>query len=102
MKIQDNVLWANFGSKVDFTYSDDRPLTGTEARDVKVSGSVVIGSDGDLAVFTKKFKDPDMAVKTNFLMAEALFEMAKSHKAINEESKKELAKQEIARGKRVL
>ena len=49
-----------------------------------------------------------MAVRTNFLMAEALFEMAKSHKALKgadgkpDKEKAILAKEEIAKGKRVL
>ncbi len=103
-----NLIWSNFGDKISFTYMDEIPLHSKEAKTVSVTGEVVIGSDGELAAFTKKFKDPDMAVKTNFLMAEALFELAKSHKAIKgadgkpDKAKTEQAKSEIAKGKRVL
>ena len=60
---------------------------------------MLYGADGQIAVFTKKFKNPDIAVKTRFLMAEALFETAKEHRKLNEV---ERANDEIARGKRVL
>ncbi|MFW5856291.1 MAG: tetratricopeptide repeat protein, partial [Planctomycetota bacterium] len=43
--------------------------------------------------------DPEMAVKTRFLMAEALFEMAKEHRNLG---KTDVADEEIARGKRIL
>ena len=103
-----NTIWSNFGDEITFTYKDEIPLHETEARTVVLKGTVFIGADGELAAFTKKFKDPDMAVKTNFLMAEALFEMAKSHKALKgadgkpDKDKAVLAKEEIAKGKRVL
>ncbi len=107
-KLDANTVWSNFGDKITFSYVDEIPLHGKTPKTVTRVGEVVIGSDGELAAFTKKFKDPDMAVKTNFLMAEALFEMAKSHKAIKgvdgkpDPAKVEQAKQEIGKGKRVL
>lgn len=107
-KLDANTVWSNFGDKIIFTYVDEIPLHARTPQTITSVGEVVIGSDGELAAFTKKFKDPDMAVKTNFLMAEALFEMAKSHKAIKgidgkpDPAKAEQAKQEIAKGKRVL
>lgn len=101
-KLENNILWTNFGDKVTFTYVDDVPLTASAPETLTVEGDVVIGSDGEVSIFTKKFKDPEMAVKTNFLMAEALFEMAKSHRAMKDKAKEELAKEEIAKGKRVL
>ncbi len=101
-KLENNVLWTTFGDKVDFSYTDVMPLEGDKSLELKTEGEVIIGSDGELAIFTKKFKDPEMAVKTNFLMAEALFEMAKSHRAMKDEEKKALAQEEIAKGKRVL
>ena len=108
VKLDANTIWSNFGDKISFSYVDEIPLHSAQPRTVALEGEVVIGSDGELAAFTKKFKDPDMAVKTNFLMAEALFEMAKSHKAIKgadgkpDPEKVEQAKREIAKGKRVL
>ncbi len=107
-KLDANTVWSNFGDKISFSYVDEIPLHAKTPQTITCVGEVVIGSDGELAAFTKKFKDPDMAVKTNFLMAEALFEMAKSHKAIKgvdgkpDPAKVAQAKQEIAKGKRVL
>lgn len=88
-----------FGDEITFTYTDNKPLDSDQPKLVSKTGKVLIGADADVASFTKKFADPDMAVKTNFLMAEALFEMAKSHKALK---KDDLAKEEIERGKRIL
>ena len=62
-------------------------------------GHIAKGSDANLAVFSKQFKDPEMAVKTQFLMAEALFEMAKEHRKLDQKKK---ADEEIARGKAIL
>ncbi len=101
-KLENNILWTSFGDKVTFTYTDEKPLAGNKAIAHTKEGEVVIGSDGEVAVFTKKFKDPEMAVKTNFLMAEALFEMAKSHRNMRDEEKEKQAQEEIAKGKRVL
>lgn len=98
-KTEENILRTVFGDTVTFTYTDELPLDGDKPVDMTATGKVVIGSDGEVSTFTKKFKDPDMAVKTNFLMAEALFEMAKSHRAMK---KDDLAREEIARGKRIL
>lgn len=98
-KSDESALRAKFGDDVVFTYVDEMPLDSDKPVEVTKTGKIVIGADGEVAMFTKKFKDPDMAVKTNFLMAEALFEMAKSHRAMK---KDELAKAEIARGKRIL
>ncbi len=65
----------------------------------RVEGNIFKGADGSIDAFTKRFKDDEVAVKTRFLMAEALFEMAKDHRKID---KKEKALAEIKRGKRIL
>lgn len=57
------------------------------------------GADGRVLPFTKRFKDPEIAVQTQFTMAEAFFELAKKHREIGQEP---LARQEIAQGKRLL
>jgi len=101
-KLDDAVLSVRFGDQVTFTYHDATSLTELgegKPRDVVVTGKVHYGSDCELATFTKRFKDPEMAVKTRFLMAEALFEMAKEHRKLKQE---EIAADEIGRGKRIL
>jgi len=49
--------------------------------------------------FTKRFQDTEIAVQTQFTMAEAYFEMAKKHRALKEE---EVARRGIAQGKKLL
>ena len=95
----DEVLAVNFGDEVTFEYVDDSPLQSLTPVKVVVKGRIYFGADAELASFTKKFKDSEVAVKTRFLTAEALFEMAKDHRKLKQV---ELAREEIARGKRIL
>jgi len=57
------------------------------------------GADGGVISFTKRFDDADIAVQTQFTMAEAYFEMAKKYRALKEE---EVARRTIAQGKKLL
>lgn len=57
------------------------------------------GADGKVLPFTKRFKDPAVAVETQFLIAESYFELAKRHRQLNEDS---LARREIAQGRKLL
>jgi len=95
----DAIVYVNFGDEITFTFVDDMPLSCAPPLTVTASAKIHLGADAELAVFTKRFKDPEMAVKTRFLMAEALFEMAKEHRKLKAV---ERADEEIARGKRVL
>ncbi len=95
----DATIKVDFGDKLKFEYIDDKPLQSTSPVKLIVEGKIHNGANGDLTSFSKQFKDPEMAVKTRFLMAEALFEMAKDHRKLKKEDK---AKDEISRGKRIL
>ncbi len=57
------------------------------------------GADGLVMPFTKRFKEPGVAVQTQFTIAEAYFELAKKHRELKQE---ELARREIAQGKKLL
>ncbi len=57
------------------------------------------GADGSLAPFTKQFKDPEIAIQTQFTMAEAFFEMAKKHRELGQ---REVARKEIGQGRKLL
>lgn len=94
-----DTLVVNFGDKVTFEYTDQKSLVSPSPRTITVDGRVFFGADGELALFSKQFKDPEMAVKTRFLMAEALFEMAKEHRKLKRDQE---AKDEIAKGKQIL
>ncbi len=87
-------LAVRYGDGIEATYR--RP--GAEAG---LARKVVVhkGSDGVVLPFTKRFKDPSIAVQTQFTIAEAYFEMAKRHRVLGQES---LARREIAQGKKLL
>ncbi|MBT7068104.1 MAG: tetratricopeptide repeat protein, partial [Verrucomicrobia bacterium] len=87
------------GDELTFRYTDAKPLQSTSPVAHEIKGRVHHGGDGNMAGFTKRFQDPDMAVKTRFLMAEALFEMAKHHRKLKQT---EQATAEIGKGKRIL
>lgn len=88
----------SFGDSLTFSYTDKRTVKGEELV-AEAVGSIHKGSDGEIQGFTKKYKNPEIAVRTQFLIAEAMFEMAKDHRKLK---KTELAAEEIAEGKRVL
>lgn len=84
-----------YGDRISITYT---PISSNQS---PITRSVLVakGSDGTVVPFTKQFKDPDMAIKTQFAMAEAFFELAKKHRALDQIS---LARREIAQGKKLL
>jgi TolA-binding protein/uncharacterized protein YxjI len=57
------------------------------------------GDDATLVPFTKRFRDPELAVLTQFTAAEAHFELAKKHRELGNEP---LAWEGIQRGKKLL
>jgi len=72
---------------------------GADQSQVTQSVMIAKGADGTLVPFTKQFKDNDMAIKTQFTAAEAFFELAKKHRALDQAS---LARREIAQGRKLL
>jgi TolA-binding protein len=88
-----DVLACKYGDTVDITY--------TRADGTAISAKVEIykGSDAVVQPFSKRFKDPEIAVKTQFAIAEAYFEQAKRHRKLG---RNDLAKEEIHIGKKVL
>jgi TolA-binding protein len=82
-----------YGETVTLRYA---PPTGDA-----VERTVLVFKGGDALVvpFTKKFNDPEIAVQTQFTVAEAWFELAKRHSELGQES---LARREIAQGKKLL
>jgi TolA-binding protein len=95
----EGVLPVQYGETVSAEYSDALCVGGAMPRKVASSVQVYMGDDAQLATFTKRFSDEDIAVKTRLLMAESLFELAKEHR---DTGQKELASGEIAEGKQVL
>ncbi|MBM4040948.1 MAG: tetratricopeptide repeat protein, partial [Planctomycetes bacterium] len=101
------VLPVTYGDKVTATYTlwagAPPPARGAETPrpQEKLERAVAIhkGSNGDVVPFTKRFADPQIAVQTQFSIAEAFFELAKRHRELGNE---DLARDEIAQGKKLL
>jgi TolA-binding protein len=91
-------LPVDFGETVRFTYQDPTTPEGTP-RDIKAEGAIYDGDNGELSVFSKRFADPEMAVKVRFLWAEALFEQAKSYRELKNP---EIAQARIMEGEQIL
>lgn len=87
-------LPVQYGDTVTVTY----PSAG-ETSALHRSVLVFKGADGAVLPFTKRFKDPEIAVQTQFTIAESYFELAKKHRELGEES---LSRREIGQGKKVL
>jgi TolA-binding protein len=82
-----------YGESVTITYA---PPTGDP---IERKVAIFKGGDASVVPFTKRFKDPTIAVQTQFTVAEAWFELAKRHRELGQES---LARREIAQGKKLL
>jgi tetratricopeptide (TPR) repeat protein len=89
-----NAMPVSAGSTVEAIYD-----SGTEGTAISHSLEIYKGSDGAVLSFTKRFKDPEMAVRTRLTVAEAYFELAKKHRKMKQV---DLSEQEIAEGKRLL
>ena len=57
------------------------------------------GADGAIEPFSKRFSGDEMAVRTGFTLAECFFELAKKHRAMDQES---LARREMAQARKLL
>ena len=103
-----------FKGKADVVFAGDATKTnemdavavkyGDTVRAVYRSGvermvEIFKGAAGTVLPFTKRFNDSEIAVETQFTVAEAYFEMAKKHRELSQE---DLAHKEIAQGKKLL
>jgi len=95
----DSNLSAFFGDDVIFTYTDPMGVNSAVPVNHVRNGRIRLGSDAGTDLFSKRFRDSEMAVKTSFLMAEALFELAKQKRSLNKEYE---ADELIQRGKALL
>ena len=99
LQVAEPEIEAFFGESLVAHYADPRPSSGDEevahAAEVPVSD----GTDGDLAAFTKIFGDEDLAIQTQFHIAESYFELFKSHLELE---RKEEAEADLENGRRIL
>ena len=95
----DNNLSAFFGDEIRFEYVDPVGVNSAVPVAHVRQGLIHLGSDAGTDLFSKRFRDSEMAVKTSFLMAEALFELAKQKRTLKKEYE---ADEFIQRGKGLL
>lgn len=89
-----------FGDTVTIEYADERAASTADGKLVSTATvAVVIGTDGKLQAFSKVFTDEQLAVETQFHVAESHFELFKSHKALGREGD---ARTALESGRRVL
>jgi TolA-binding protein len=88
-----SAILVRYGDKITATYTPGgvSPLV----RNI----DVYMGADGAMTPFTKRFKDPNIAVQTQFTIAEAYFELAKKYRDLNQDT---LSRRVIAQGKKLL
>lgn len=89
----ENVVRLRYGESVTFRY------TGRNGEVIERTVRTHRGADGSVIPFTKRFDDPERAVHTMFMMAEAHFELAKRQRDLGHDS---LARRQIQQGRRLL
>jgi len=88
------VVGADYGKDVVVAYTGGDPGETLE-RSFKID----MGSDGSVRGFTRVFKDPLIAMKTQFTTAESYFKLARSRRKVGME---EEAAKELERGRKLL
>lgn len=88
-----------FGDQLEVTYIDERASSTSGSVESTVTVLVVIGTDGKLQAFSKAFSNEQLAVETQFHIAESHFELFKSHQSLGREQE---AKADLESGRRVL
>jgi len=90
---------AFFGDTLELVYTDDRAASTDGTLTSTASIGIIIGTDGKIQAFSKSYADENLAVETQFHIAESHFELFKSHKTLGRE---EDAKADLEAGRRVL
>lgn len=98
MMVADDRFAARYGDSLVMSYTDARTLAET-GRTLCLTGTVYRGSNGDICLFSKRFRDADQAVQVQFRLAECLFEQAKEHRKLKQSEKSAEA---IAQGRYIL
>jgi len=83
-------------------YGDDLIVSYKAPGETETHSATVeinMGSDGGIEPFSKQFGSDEIAVDTSFTLAECFFELAKSHRKMDQES---LARREMAHARKLL
>jgi TolA-binding protein len=88
-----------FGDQITAGYLDNVIQTIDGQPIIKRKLPVAIGTDGVMAAFSKIYKDEDLAIQTQFHIAESYFELFKSQRKLKQDAKADAA---LTSGQRVL
>jgi TolA-binding protein len=88
-----------FGDEITIGYLDNVPQTPDGDLIIERVIPVAVGTNGVMATFSKVFKDEDLAIQTQFHIAESYFELFKSHRRLKHD---EEAAADLASGRRIL
>jgi TolA-binding protein len=89
----------DFGDEITVGYLDNIPQTPDGQTIIERKIPVALGTDGEMAAFSKFFKNEELAIHTQFHIAESHFELFKGHRALKNE---EEAAANLKAGRRVL
>ena len=81
------------GEAVQVVYGDTVAARYTDSNGIKTDTVMVTiskGADGGIRPFSKTYKDPDIAMRSQFSLAEAYLEMAKRHRLLGESAAADL------------
>ena len=88
-----------FGDALTVGYLDNVIQTAEGDPIITVGLPIAVGTDGIMSAFSKVYRDEDLAIQTQFHIAESYFELFKSHLKLEHE---EEAQADLALGRRVL
>jgi TolA-binding protein len=94
----DDRLEGWFGDTLKVGYAP-KAAVGTVAALVTAEAGIVKGSDGRLLAFGKKLGDENIAIESQFRMAEAYFEMFKNYRSLKQQAQADTA---LAEGMQIL
>lgn len=99
LKQADPEVECYFGDSIEIVYTDDRAASTSGPLTSSATVNVILGTDGKVQAFSKAYADENLAVETQFHIAESHFELFKSHKALERD---EEARADLEAGRRVL
>ena len=88
-----------FGDGLSATYLDQRPASQDSQLVLRDERSIAEGTDGAVAAFSKIFGDEELAIQTQFHIAESYFELFKSHRTLERDAE---AAADLQAGRKVL
>lgn len=94
-----DTLEVNFGDALTLTYADEANATSQTPIERTLKVDIALGADAQMIAFTKQFGSEELAVETQFKLAECYFELFKSHNALKAQAE---ARQALEAGRAVL